>query len=225
MIQEIITDEEILGQWSKEINAIKQNNEMRQIIVDLKDTIRAHENCIGLAAIQINQPWRMFVINFSGDLRTFINPVIYDEKGHTLSREGCMSFPGREFIIPRSNEIRVTYQTPLGKSESIKLVGKAAEVFQHELDHLNGITLTDIGLELPKDFDKMSEDDKAKIIKDYMESLDLKQKQIKESIEKDEDAKQLDNAIKFMTKVQKGEVEFDGTVSAKRKVEDGNKNS
>ena len=109
--------------------------------------------------------------------------------------------------------------------KSIKLVGKAAEVFQHELDHLNGLTLADIGLELPKDFDKMSEDDKAKIIKDYMESLDLKQKQIKESIEKDEDAKQLDNAIKFMTKVQKGEVEFDGTVSAKRKVEDGNKNS
>lgn len=225
MKQEIITDEEILGQWSKEIDTIKQNNEMRQIIVDLKDTIRAHENCIGLAAIQINQPWRMFVINFSGDLRTFINPVIYDAKGLTLSREGCMSFPGREFIRPRSNEIRVTYQTPLGISESIKLVGKAAEVFQHELDHLNGLTLADIGLELPKDFDKMSEDDKAKIIKDYMESLDLKQKQIKESIEKDEDAKQLDDAIKFMTKVQKGEVEFDGTVSAKRKVEDDSKNS
>ena len=156
MIKEIITDEEILGQRSEEIDSRKQNNEMRQIIVDLKDTIRAHENCIGLAAIQINQPWRIFVINFSGDLRTFINPVIYEAKGLTLSREGCMSFPGREFIRPRNNEIRVVYQTPLGKSESIKLVGRAAEVFQHELDHLDGLTLADIGLELPKDFDKMS---------------------------------------------------------------------
>ena len=222
MIQEIITDYEILSQRSEEIDTRKQNNEMRQIIVDLKDTIRAHENCIGLAAIQINQPWRIFVINFSGDLRTFINPVIYDAKGLTLSREGCMSFPGREFMRPRNNDIKVVYQTPLGKTESVEFKGKAAEVFQHELDHLDGITLTDIGLELQKDFDKLSEDDKAKIIKDYMESLDLKQKQLADEIQKDKDSKQLDDAVKFMAAVQKGEVELGDKVSAKRTAEENN---
>lgn len=225
MIKEIITDEEILSQRSEEIDTRKQNNEMRQIIVDLKDTIRAHENCVGLAAIQINQPWRIFVINFNGDLRSFINPVIYEAKGLTLSKESCMSFPGKEYIRPRNNEIRVVYQTPLGKSESIKLVGKAAEVFQHELDHLDGLTIADIGLELPADYDTLSEDDKTKIIKDYMESLDLKQKQVAASIEEDEDAKRLDGAVKFMTAVQKGEIKFDGTASGKRKVEDNTENN
>lgn len=225
MIQEIITDEEILSQRSEEIDTRKQNAEMRQIIVDLKDTIRAHENCVGLAAIQINQPWRIFVINFNGDLRSFINPVIYEAKGLTLSKESCMSFPGKEYIRPRNNEIRVVYQTPLGKSESIKLVGKAAEVFQHELDHLDGLTIADIGLELPADYNNLSEDDKTKIIKDYMESLDLKQKQVAASIEEDEDAKRLDGAVKFMTAVQKGEIKFDGTASGKRKVEDNTENN
>lgn len=220
MIQEIITDAEILSQRSEEIDTRKQNNEMRQIIVDLKDTIRAHENCVGLAAIQINQPWRIFVINFNGDLRSFINPVMVEAKGLTLSREACMSLPGKEYIRPRNNDIRVIYQTPLGKTETIKLVGKAAEVFQHEIDHLDGLTLADIGMELPENYNKLSENERAQLIKDYMESLDLKQKQIKEEIEKDEDSKKLSDAVDFMAAVQKGEVEFDGTETAKRKVED-----
>lgn len=223
MIKEIITDEEILGQRSDEIDTRKENNIMREIIVDLKDTIRASENCVGLAAIQIGQPYRLFVINFNGDLRTFVNPIIVEAKGLTLSREGCMSFPGKEYIRPRNNDIKVIYQTPLGKTESRQLVGRAAEVFQHELDHLDGITIADIGIEVPENYDNFSDEEKTEFIKQYMESLDLRQKEVKAEIESNEELKQISDAVNFMSAVQKGEVEFDGTATAKRENKDEDK--
>lgn len=216
MIKEIITDEEILGQRSDEIDTRKQNNLMREIILDLKDTIRANENCVGLSAIQINQPYRIFCINFNGDIRTFVNPIIAEAKGFTLSREGCMSFPGKEYIRPRNNDIKVIYQTPLGKVMSNKLVGRAAEVFQHELDHLDGLTIADIGLEVPENYDKLSEDERAEIIKVYMESLDMKQKEAHKAIEEDKELKQTADAIKFINAAQKGEIEFDGVATVKK---------
>ena len=140
-----ITDENnnILNDRAEEIDIRKENALMREIILELKDTLRNHKEGVGLAAPQIGYNKRIFVINFSGDLRSFINPIISEVKGFELSKEGCLSIPGKEFIRPRNNEITVLYQTPLGKIESRKLVGKAAIIFQHEIDHLDGILFVD----------------------------------------------------------------------------------
>lgn len=223
MIKEIITNLDELGYRCDEIDIRKENNEMRQIILDLKDTLRECKNGVGLAAPQIGYDKRIFVINFNGDLRTFINPVIYEAKGLTLNREGCLSLPGKEYIRPRNTEITVMYQTPLGKNESRKLVGLAACVFQHELDHLDGLTLADIGLELDENFDKASEEEKDEVLKAYMDSLDLQQKQVEKEIEEDPELKKQSDAIKFMEKVQKGEIEFDGRETVTKHIEPDNK--
>ena len=195
---------------------------MREIILELKDTLRNTPNAVGLAAPQIGYNKRIFVINFSGDLRSFINPIITQVKGLTLSREGCLSIPGKEYIRPRHNDISVIYQTPLGKAESRRLIGKAAEVFQHELDHLDGLLLSDVGLEIDENFDKATEDERAEVIKAYMESLDLKQKEVEKRIEEDEELKKTSDAIDFMEKLQKGEVQLGESVSAKRDEGDSN---
>lgn len=217
MVKEIITDLDKLNDRADEIDTRKENALMREIIIDLKDTIRATKDCVGLAATQIGFNKRIFVINFNGDLRTFINPIISQVKGFTLNREKCMSLPGKEYIRPRHNEISVIYQTPLGKTESRKIVGLAAYVFQHELDHLDGLTIADIGLELDDEFDKATDEEREELINVYLDSLDIKKKQVEKEIQEDETLKKTSDAINFIEKLQKGEVELGDQVSAKRK--------
>lgn len=209
MVKEIITDVEKLSGRCDEVNVRDNNAEVRQLTLDLKDTIRANEGCLGLAANQIGASMRMFCINFNGDIRTFINPVITEAKSITLNREGCMSLPGRQFIRPRNSEISVIYQTPLGKTESRKFLGLAACVFQHELDHLDGITLEDLGLEIDEKFDEATEEERDELVKNYLDSLDLKQKEINKEIEEDPELKQINDASKFMQKVVSGEVQIE----------------
>jgi hypothetical protein len=67
--------------------------------------------------------------------------------------------------------------------------------------------LSDVGLEIDDDFDNADDETKGKIIDMYLESLDLKKKQLDKEIEEDEELKQLSDAITFMEKVQAGEVE------------------
>lgn len=213
MIREIVTDAEKLGYRSDEIDILKDNKEMRDIIVCLKDIIR-EKNLTSLSAPQIGFYKRIFVINFNGNLRSFINPIITKAKGIQLSRETCSSIPGKSFVRPRNPDIEVTYQTPLGRSESKPFVGASAIVFQHALDHLDGLLLSDIGLELTEDYDTATEDEKSELINMYLDSLDIKTKTANKEIAEDKELKQMSDAIDFITKVQKGEV----TLSDKEEV-------
>lgn len=217
MVKEIVTDIEQLGERCDEVDVRKENELMREIILDLKHTLREHEKGVGLAANQIGYNKRIFVINFNGDIRTFINPIITNVKGFTLNRESCLSLPGKEYIRPRHEEITVMYQTPLGKSESRKLFGLAAHVFQHELDHLDGLTIADIGMEIDSEFDKATQEEKDAIVDMYLESLDIKRKQVEEEIESDETLKKTASAITFIEKLQKGEIELGESVTQTKK--------
>lgn len=212
-MKEIITRESennnILDIRCEEVNIKTENEMVRKIVLDLKDTIRNTNECVGLAANQIGYDKRIFCINFSGDIRSFVNPIIANAKGLTLSREKCMSIPGKEYLVPRNTEIEVHYLTPLGKVESRKIFGYAASVFQHELNHLDGALISDIGLEITEEYEKASEEEKSELIKAYLESLDLKAKELNKEIEEDKDLKQINDAIKFTEGLVKGEVEVE----------------
>ena len=208
MSKEIVLDEEKLGVRCDEIDPRTENKLMREIIIELKNKIR-EDDLIGLAANQIGYNKRIFVLNFQGDLRSFINPIISEVGQLELSREKCASIPDKEFVRPRHNEITVAYTTPLGKIESRKLIGMAATVFQHEIDHLDGLLLSDIGFEVDEDFDNASDEEKEKIVEMYLDSLDLRSKQLNEEIENDAELKQTSDAVKFIQKVQSGEIEVE----------------
>ena len=212
-MKEIITTEsenkEILSQRCNEVDIKKENELVREITLQLKDTIRNNKNCIGLSANQIGYDKRIFCINFKGDIRTFINPIITNAKGLALSRESCMSLPSKEFIRPRNSTIYVLYQTPLGKTESVRLDKFSAYVFQHELDHLDGLTLKDIGLEIDENYDKASEEERSELLKAYLDSLDIKSKELNKEIEETPELKQMNDAINFMEAVQKGQVKVE----------------
>lgn len=200
-----IEDSELkLSERSDEIDLKVQNNLMREIISALKHTIEAN-NIISLSAPAIGYQRRIFCIKFDTEIKTFINPVIINQKGIELSKEICTSIPGRTFIRPRNNDITVMYQKPTGAIETRQLVGLTAIVFQHELDHLEGLLLSDIGLEIDSDFDSATEEEQNEIIDFYLESLDLKRKELDDEIKNNEELSKLKSGIDFITSVYKGE--------------------
>ena len=203
-VKELETDYEKLSVRSVEFNLKKLNKDTQNIIIEMKNTMRAND-IIGLSACQIGYYARIICLDFNGQIRTFINPIITNQEGFELSRETCHSLDNKTFIRPRNSKIDIMYQTPLGKTESATLVGYAAKLFQHHLDHLEGILLSDIGLEIGEDFDNATDEERAEIIDMYLDSLDIKKKEIDTSIENDEDAKKFSDAIKFLQSVENGE--------------------
>ena len=204
-VKEIITDYDKLSERCYEFDLTKNNKDVQKIVLELKNTIRANENMLGLSANQIGYEERILCLNFNGDIRTFINPIITSADGFELSRETCHSIPGKTYIRTRNNKVSITYQTPLSKIESIDLVGFAATVFQHHLDHLDGLLLSDVGLEIDEEFDNASIEEREAVIDMYLDSLDLTRKQLEEEVENDEEGKQLKDAVRFINSVKSGE--------------------
>ena len=105
---------------------------------------------VGLAAPQINRSIQLAVIEIKkSDIRpdviplkttVIINPEITSySKEENNDWEGCLSFPGVRGLVPRAKAITVKYLDEFGKAYILKLKGFQARVFQHEIDHLNGI--------------------------------------------------------------------------------------
>ena len=123
-VKDILTVEDAenenkLGMRCDEIDVRKDNNLMRQIVSELKRTIRKSDNIHALSAPAIGYDRRIFCIKFDkDDIKAFINPIIAKANGISLSRETCTSIPGKEFIRPRSNDITVMYMSPLGQGET-----------------------------------------------------------------------------------------------------------
>lgn len=205
MKRDIITDYDVLSERSDEVNTRKEGDLFRAIILDLKDTLN-EEEYPALSAIQIGIPKRVFTINFNKRRKVFVNPFITKCEQFMFSREKTPCLPGREFIVPRYGKIEATYQDPIGKIQSAKFVGASAFVFQQMVDSLEGIMPCDIGLEIDNDWDKATDDEKAELLKTFAESLDLRVKELSEEIQNDPKLKQMDDGIKFLTAVQKGEV-------------------
>ena len=203
---EIITDYDTLSERSEEIDVRKDGIEAREIVVKLKNEIR-ERGLKGLSAPQIGYKKRVFVINFSdGHLNSYINPIITKVDGLELSREKCESIPGKEFIRVRHNKIEITFQDPLGKVKTQKLMGLAAIVFQELLDHLDGLLLSDVGLEIDEMFDNATDEERQEVIDAYLDSLDLLHSSLEKEVQENEELKKLDDGAKFISAMQRGEV-------------------
>lgn len=99
-----------------------------------------HDNCIGLAAPQVGYNDRIFV----AEGVVYINPVILELRGTREAMwEGCMSIPGVKRLVVRNSIIEIEYYNTNGVRTETKLKGWSARVVQHELDHLNGILITE----------------------------------------------------------------------------------
>lgn len=102
------------------------------------------QNGIGLAAPQIGLSKRLFVMSVDGRDRACFNPELVSSSDVFAEfEEGCLSFPGDSCILRRPDAIRARYQNHFGDWVEADLSGLEARCFQHELDHLEGITMHD----------------------------------------------------------------------------------
>jgi len=96
---------------------------------------------LGLAAPQVGVQKRLFVYDIGEGPRTLVNPVISEARGEWSYDEGCLSVPGMSFEIIRPKEIHLTGYDLDGNEVSIEADELLARLFQHELDHLDGVLL------------------------------------------------------------------------------------
>lgn len=99
---------------------------------------------VGLAANQLGLNIRMIVVDYAGFKGCMINPEILKYRGGTCrAEEGCLSF-GKKVTYPiRHKIIQVEYLDETGELHRLKARGLLARIVQHEVDHLDGITMFD----------------------------------------------------------------------------------
>jgi len=109
----------------------------------LRDKLVEHKG-VGLSAPQLGIMTRVFVIgnpDVPSEIIGVFNPMIVDYDEETVVyEEGCVSYPGLFIKIKRPRGIRVRYRGWNGEAGTTRYEGYTARVFQHEYDHLNGVT-------------------------------------------------------------------------------------
>lgn len=168
-----------LRQRSKKVGYI--GDDIKQLVADMEaatlewEYSRDHEVGVALAAVQIDELWRVVVIRNNFDdkkdrtFRVFINPEITKYEGEIVSDyEGCLSIKNVYGLVPRHSKVRIKALNIAGKEVRLTAEGFLARVFQHEIDHTNGIvfidhikddaeaffTLTDEGKLEPKEYEQ-----------------------------------------------------------------------
>ncbi len=143
-----------LRQKSKRVHviddAIAELVENMQLATLEWEDSREHEEGVALAAVQLDKPYRVVVIRNNFDdksdrtFQTFINPEITKFEGEIEEDyEGCLSITDVYGKVPRHTKVRIKALNLEGREVRVKAEGFLARVFQHEIDHTNGVLFVD----------------------------------------------------------------------------------
>lgn len=128
------------------------DEQLKQLIQDLTDTMRSGPGSVGVAAPQIGEMVRVAIVDssthrkFGADSQGFfalVNPRIVAREGERTGREGCMSLPEFTANVRRAHSVTVQYQTSEGEEQTVRCEDFEAVAMQHEIDHLDGILFLD----------------------------------------------------------------------------------
>jgi peptide deformylase len=160
-----------LRQRSKRIAII--SDELRQVIEQMKaatldwEASRPHEVGVALAAIQIDQPYRIVIVRNDFEdkkdksFNVLINPEIIKLEGDIEEDyEGCLSVADIYGKVPRYNKIRLKALNELGQPIRVRAEGFLARILQHEIDHTVGKMFVDYIKDTPDAFFKLTSDGK-----------------------------------------------------------------
>ena len=130
--------------------------DLQNLVDDMIITL--HENFgAGLAAPQVNESQQVILVEYGSDEDENIPPTLYVTINPKITRfsnnlaigaEGCLSIPGLMGEIERAEGITVEGLDRFGKPLKMRLNGWVSRIFQHEIDHLNGILFTDLTTEV-----------------------------------------------------------------------------
>lgn len=133
---------------TKKVDFQSMKDKIPEILKDMYDTLSV-VNGIGLSANQIGIDLQIAIINYHDKEKNktynfvMINPQIIKVEGEVIDEEGCLSFPGLFLKIKRSQKVQVQALNEKGIPVIIKGDGLLARALQHEIDHLNGVTIYD----------------------------------------------------------------------------------
>jgi peptide deformylase len=129
---------------SRELSAAEiASSDIQNLIIEMKATMK-QENGVGLAAPQIGQPIRLIIAQTLNGNEAFINPKIISTSNRLVdSEEGCLSIPGVWGLVKRHRGVTVQAINAAGEHIEVKATGLLAIIFQHEIDHLDGILFID----------------------------------------------------------------------------------
>jgi len=141
--------EPVLAQVAQPVQEVN-STKIVKLIADLKATV-AEAKGVGIAAPQVGISLRLFLMCSAPSerypdapllpLSVIINPkIINTSQQQELGWEGCLSVKGKRALVPRYTDIAVSYLDDAGTQHNKTLTGFIARIFQHELDHLDGIT-------------------------------------------------------------------------------------
>lgn len=142
MVREILKyPSPILKRKSEKVREI--NDEIKKLAGDMIETLKKSGG-VGLAAPQIGESKRIIIVK----TEAFINPEISKRTKETeIAEEGCLCIPGLYLKIKRAKKVEVKALDINGNKVEIKAEGLPARIFQHEIDHLDGILIINrIGL-------------------------------------------------------------------------------
>lgn len=117
---------------------------------------------LGLAAPQIGVQKQIFVYDIDGEPITLLNPKIVESRGEWVYDEGCLSIPGLYVEMLRPKEVLLEAIDLSGNTIQVEADELLARLFQHELDHLNGVLM----------FDRMTPDQRDEALREYKRIAD-----------------------------------------------------
>lgn len=208
----IITDVEKLTQPSEPLTFLTetgaQTDEGLDIISKIKAVMEKNHDILALAAPQIGLNKRIFCLRFNDQIKTFINPIITKKRGLNIIIETCASLPRKEIVIGRPEEVTVVYYNEDFKYEDNKLLGAAACMFDQQVQILDGVLPSELGLVSDIDADgKIEEEDLVEIIPFYKDTfLPAKITSLQKAIEADETATKDYKHLKFTEGVINGRI-------------------
>ena len=155
----VTTPDPVLQEIGRSLDVTKEKDYILELQRDMEIVMNLNKG-IGLTAHQVGEPADFFVVSrrlltASDESFYFINARIVGIGKMQRSLEGCLSIPGKIFLLKRYPRIEVTRDTLQGARITSVFEGRAAVCIQHEHDHTRGIILEDIGEEV--DIDKLME--------------------------------------------------------------------
>jgi peptide deformylase len=172
--QIIALPNKVLRQKSKKVAVI--NDSLQKVIADMKaatldwEASREHEVGVALAAVQIDKLYRVVIIRNNFDDKSdhsfsvFINPEVMKLEGEIEEDyEGCLSVKDIYGKVPRHTKVRVRAKDESGRTVRVKAEGFLARVFQHEIDHTNGLMFVDYIKDKTDAFFKLTDEGKLEL--------------------------------------------------------------
>jgi len=161
---------DVLRKESEPVESVTQR--VRRLVQDLKETLNAHQEGIGLAAPQIAVNTRVVVVRLGGQAENseagpplaLVNPEIVEARDRRRDFDGCLSFPGLYGETVRPHYLRVTGLDEAGCPFDEVFEGFDAVVVHHEIDHLDGVLFID-RVDHPEDLYHVRENEDGELIR------------------------------------------------------------